>query len=241
MKEKIHKGFSKTLYQAEDENALLMYFEDHLKIKGRDPIEISGKGILTNSISSFIMQRMDIVGIDNHLIEKTNMRQQLVQFVDIFPIQIHICTLACGRYVTDFHLEEGLVFDSPMVDFRIKNSALNYPVINELQIISFGWLIEEELVELKKKATRVHDFLTGFFLGVGIRLVDCKLEFGMVFNGDDFVIMLADEISPDNCRLWDIETNKKLCFEIAEEDPEKVIGAYSEVLNRLQSKGVRSN
>lgn len=234
--DKIHKGFSKTLYQSQEDYALLMYFEDHLKVKDKDPIEVAGKGIINNNISAFLMQKMDMVGIENHFIEKVNMRQQLIQFVDIFPIQVHICTLACGRYVTDFGMEEGLVFETPIFDFRVKNSELNYPIVNEAQIVNFGWLLQEELTQLKQKATRVHDFLTGLFSGVGIRLVDCKLEFGRVFNGEDFIVMLADEISPDNCRLWDMETNEKLCFEVAEEDPEKVIGAYQEVQHRLKIK-----
>ena len=155
---------------------------------------------------------------------------------DVFPIQLSISSLASGRYVIDFGMEEGFVFDSPIIDFRIKNTDLNYPVINEHQIDVFSWLNKKEISNLKKVAIRVHDFLTGVFAGVGIRLVDIKLEFGRVFNGEDYIIMLTDEISPDTCKLWDISSNEKLCYEIVETNPDHVMHAYQEVLKRLNIK-----
>jgi phosphoribosylaminoimidazole-succinocarboxamide synthase len=105
--------------------------------------------------------------------------------------------------------------------------------ISEEQILSFGWLSKKELRDLKNKAIRTHDFLSGLFATAGIRLVDIKLEFGRVFNGEDFITMLIDEVSPDTCKLWDMETNEKLCYEVAEENPEKTLFAYQEVINRL--------
>ena len=233
MNEKIYKGTSKTLYQSDEDYALIMSFDDTLKKDNKEIIDISGKGVINNNISAYIMQKLDMIGVENHFIQKNNMRQQLVQFVDVYPIQIHICTVACGRYVTDFGMEDGFVFESPIMDFRVKNKDLNYPIINESQIISFGWLSKSELRDLKNKATRVHDFLSGLFATAKIRLVDIKLEFGRVFNGEDFITMLIDEVSPDTCKLWDMETNEKLCYEIAEEDPEKVIPAYQEIVKRL--------
>ncbi len=235
MSKKIYTGSSKTLYQSDKDYELIMSFDDNFKMPNKQSIEISGKGIINNSISSYIMQKLDMIGIENHLIKKTNMRQQLVQFVDVYPIQVHICTIACGRYITDFGIENGFVFESPIIDFRVKNKELNYPIVNESQIISFGWLNQKELDLLKKQAMRVHDFLSGLFAGLDIRLVDIKLEFGQVFNGEDFLTMLVDEISPDTCRLWDARTNEKLCYEVAEQNPEKIIPTYQEVLRRLTS------
>jgi len=232
MNEKIYKGSTKTLYQSDEDYTLIMSFEDRLSI-GKDSLEISGKGAINNSISSCIMQKLDMIGIDNHLINKMNMRQQLVQFVDIYPIQVHICTVACGRYVTDFGMEDGFVFEAPIIDFRVKNKELGYPIINESQINSFGWLDKKELNDLKIQATRVHDFLSGLFASLKIRLVDIKLEFGRVFNGEEFITILVDEISPDTCRLWDMKTNEKLCYELAKDNPEKILEAYQEVLKRL--------
>lgn len=233
MKEKIYKGTSKTLYQSEEDYALIMSFDDSIKKANKEIINISGKGVINNNISAYIMQKLDMIGVENHFIQKNNMRQQLVQFVDVYPVQVHICTIACGRYVTDFGMEDGFVFESPIIDFRVKNKDLSYPIINEEQIISFGWLSKKELHDLKNKAMRVHDFLSGLFATAGIRLVDIKLEFGRVFNGEDFITMLIDEISPDTCKLWDMETNEKLCYEISEDNPEKILPAYQEILSRL--------
>ncbi len=233
MKEKIYKGSSKTLYQSDVDYALIMSFDDNLSLHGEESIEVSGKGVINNSISSYIMQKLDMIGLDNHLIKKSNMRQQLIQFVDVYPIQVHVCTIACGRYVTDFGMEGGFVFEAPIIDFKVKNKELGYPIINESQIVSFGWMSKKEVKTLKTNAIRIHDFLSGLFTSIQIRLIDIKLEFGRVFNGEEFITMLVDEISPDNCRLWDLNTNEKLCFEIAKETPEKIISAYQEVLRRL--------
>lgn len=234
MKERIYKGTSKTLYQSDEDYALIMSFEDTMRVSKDKIIEVSGKGAINNAISAYIMQKLDMIGIDNHMIEKINMKRQLIQFVDIYPIQIHVSTIASGRYVTEFGMEDGFVFESPIIDFKIKNKDLNYPIINETQIINFGWLSKYELKEIKNNAIRIHDFLAGLFAGIGIRMVDVKLEFGRVFNGEDFVTMLVDEISPDTCRLWDMNSNEKLCYEIAHDDPGSVISAYREVLKRLK-------
>jgi len=236
MKEKIYTGASKTLYQADEDYALIMSFNDTLKLQDKSSIVISGKGVINNSISAFLMQKLELIGVETHFIQKNNMRQQLIQFVDVYPVQIYVSSLASGRYVTDFGMEDGFVFDSPIIDFRVKNGDLNYPIINEHQIYSFSWLSEKEIKNLKKVAIRVHDFLTGLFAGIGIRLVDIKLEFGRVFNGEEYIIMLTDEISPDTCQLWDMYNNEKLCYEIAETNPDLVISAYQEVLKRLNIK-----
>lgn len=236
MKEKIYTGSSKTLYQSDEDHALIMSFDDNLKLQDKSSIVVSGKGVINNSISGFLMQKLDLIGIETHFIQKNNMRQQLVQFVDVFPVQLRISSLASGRYVTDFGMEDGFVFDSPIIDFRVKNGDLNYPIINEHQICSFSWLSKKEIAELKRIAIRVYDFLTGFFAGVSIRLVDIKLEFGRVFNGEEYMIMLTDEISPDTCKLWDMHSNEKLCYEIAETDPDRIIDVYQEVLRRLNIK-----
>ena len=236
MKEKIYTGSSKTLYQADEDYALIMSFNDTLKLQDKSSIVISGKGVINNSISVFLMQKLELIGIETHFIQKNNMRQQLIQFVDVYPVQIYVSSLASGRYVTDFGMEDGFVFDSPIIDFRVKNGDLNYPIINEHQIYSFSWLSEKEIKNLKKVAIRVHDFLTGLFAGISIRLVDIKLEFGRVFNGEEYIIMLTDEISPDTCKLWDMYNNEKLCYEIAETNPDLIISAYQEVLKRLNIK-----
>lgn len=233
MKSKIYQGTTKTLYHSEEDHTLIMSFDDSIKKSNQEIISVDGKGIINNSISSYIMTQLEMIGVENHFIQKNNMRQQLVQFVDVYPIQINICTIACGRYVTDFGIENGFVFESPIIDFKVKNKDLNYPVVNCEQILSFGWLNKTELETLKIKSMRIYDFLSGLFTTAGVRLVDISLEFGRVFNGEDFVTMLTDEISPDTCKLWDMETNEKLSYEIAEENVEKVLPAYQKILDRL--------
>ncbi len=232
-KYKIYKGSSKTLYETEEEYSLTMSFDDSIRLSNGKIIEIAGKGVLNNKISAHLMQQVEMIGVENHFIEKLNMRQQLIQYVDICPVQVHISTVASGRYVKDFGMERGFVFDKPIIDFRVKNKELNYPAINEDQIVNFAWLQKKELEDIKLTAMRVHDFLMGLFASTGIRMVDIKLEFGRVFNGENFFHMLIDEISPDTCRLWDMKTNEKLCYEIAENNPEKLIEAYKEISKRL--------
>lgn len=233
MKNKIYQGSSKLIYEADEEFALIMAFTDKIKLSDGKILDISGKGGINNAISSYFMKKLDMIGVDTHFIEKINMREQLIQFVDVFPLQLRISTLARGRYVKEFGIEEGYVFDHPMIEYLVKSNDLGYPIINEYQLINFGWINKNELTELNTKAIRVFDFITGLFAGVGIRMVECKLEFGRVFNGEDYVIMLTDEISPDSCKLWDLNSNEKLGIEAIEDNHETAIKTYREVLKRL--------
>ena len=223
MRNKIYQGSSKTLYQVDEDYTLIMAFNDGYRLENGEIINISGKGVINNKISSFLMNRLEMIGIENHLMEKINMREQLIQFADILPFKLSISTVASGRYVTEFGIEEGYVFDNPIIDYRIKNSLLKYPVTNEHQILSFGWLTKEEITQLETKSIRIFDFLAGLFIGLNLRLVECNLEFGKVFNGEESIIMLTDEVSLDNCRLWDIHTNEKLSFESADAGPESAL------------------
>lgn len=234
LREKIYEGGSKIVYETEEDYALIQFFKDDHKLKDGQTIEVAGKGIIKNSISAFIMNSLDMANIDNHLLEKINMREQKIQIVDMIPVQVSIANVACGRYVSDFGIEEGYVFNDTMMDFRIKNAEFGNPVTCEQQMLSFGWLHKEELAALKKEAMRVSDFLTGLFAGIGIRLVECCLEFGTVFDGHNFAMMLADEITPDTCRLWDMETNQKLDFEYASANPDKAILVYEEIAKRFK-------
>jgi phosphoribosylaminoimidazole-succinocarboxamide synthase len=232
-REKLYEGTSKILYEGHEEFSLIQFFKDDHVMPNGEVMEISGKGVVNNNISAFIMSNMDMVSIDNHFIEKINMREQIVQLVDMIPIKISVANLACDRYVEQFGIEEGYVFDHPMIDFRIKNKLLSNPVVNEFQVQNLCFLTDQELSDLKKIALRTNDFLTGLFAGVGIRLVECNLEIGRVFDGDQFSLMVADEISPDTCRLWDVQDNRKIDFEFASSNPENAISAYQEIAKRL--------
>lgn len=230
---KIYDGSGKIVFQGtdEDESTLVLFFKDDLKYFG-EIINISGKGVINNNISSHLMEKLDLVGIENHFIEKNNMREQIIQILDIIPVQVRVSNVAVGAYVSQFGVQEGFLFNDPMIEFRVKNPAMQNPTINETQMVGFNWIAPYEIKHLKKAARRVNDFLSGFFAACGLRLVECNLEFGRVFNGEDFILMVADEITPESCRLWDIETNQK--FDIDEiAKSEKPIEIYQEIAKRI--------
>lgn len=233
LKQKIYEGSSKIVYQLEDEYLLIQFFKDGLKAPNGEVIQIPGKGVVNNTISAFIMEKLGTIGIDNHLVKKLNMREQLVKAAHVFPVQVLIANIACGRYVKDFGIEEGCVFDSPMVDFRMRNGS--YPVINEDQILNFNWMSLDEIKLLKSRACRINDFLAGMFSVVGLRLVECRLEFGRAIDADgEVVMMLVDEVTPDTCSLWDTETNQRFDYESIVTSA-NAMGIYQEIAHRLCS------
>lgn len=237
MPRKIYQGSTKTLYESENENFLIMTFEDWIHTGGKKT-SISGKGSIINMISSYLMQKLSLIGVEHHLVRKINMNQQLIHRAESYPIQIYISNVACGRYVTDFNMEEGTVLHVPFIDYRVKNRNLNYPAVNEQQIMDFGWMSKYELKEIRKLAGSINDFLVGLFAGINIRMVDICLEFGRVLGDDEIVITLIDEISPNNCRLWDMDSNQRLCYDLLEkEGPDGMILAYQQVLSRLKING----
>ncbi|HJD56113.1 MAG TPA: phosphoribosylaminoimidazolesuccinocarboxamide synthase [Rickettsia endosymbiont of Pyrocoelia pectoralis] len=236
MKKKLYEGSSKTLYSSEEDFLLIMAFTDKATLETGDVVNISGKGVLNNNISSFLMNKLEMIGIENHFIEKINMREQLIQYVDMFPVQVVVSSVASGRFVTEFGMDEGYVFDRPIIDFRVRSREFKYPIVNEYQILNFGWLLKEEIKAIKQQAIRIHDFLSGLFMAIGIRLVECSLEFGRVFNGEESIIMLTDEISPDTCKLWHINSNERLGFELIEKDPNKAFESYQFIADRLKEK-----
>jgi phosphoribosylaminoimidazole-succinocarboxamide synthase len=231
-KQKIFEGGSKDVFQIiDDESAIIIFFKDTIRDSAAIH-NISGKGVINNKISSFMMEKLDIIGLQNHFIEKTNMREQLVQVLDIIPVQVRVSNVAVDSYVSSFGVQEGYLFDNPMIEFRVKNRNSGYPSINESQMVGFNWLTYTEVKEIKKLARRVNDFLCGYFSAIGIRLVVCNLEFGRVFNGEEFIFMLADEITPESCMLWDLHNNHKYDVEsILKSD--KPISIYQEIEKRI--------
>lgn len=232
-REKMHEGIEKTFYFHDKEFALVEHFKDFARTANGEVVEISGKGVLKNSVSAFLMEKLDLIGIEHHFIEKLNMREQVIQMVDILPLKISISYLACGRYVQEFGMEEGIVFEKPMIDFRLKQDEDLYPIVNEEQIMHFCYMNEYSMKDLKSIVHRAGDFLAGIFAGVGIRLVQATFTMGTVFDGQEFVHLIADEISPDTCRLWDLANNTKLDFEHMMQYPEDTMTIYAEVMRRL--------
>lgn len=233
-RDKVYEGSSKILYEDDEEFSIIQFFKDDFKLPNQEIIQIAGKGALNNKISAFIMESMDISGIENHFLEKINMREQRVQLLEMMPIQICVSNISAGRYVTELGVEEGFVFDSPMIDFRLKYKEFPGAVMNEQQLINFGWMTRRDVRQVKIDAMRASAFLTGLFAGVGIRMAECCLEFGRVFDGETFVFMVADEISPDTCRLWDISSNARLDFEYIASNPSSAIEVYKEIAKRFR-------
>ena len=230
----IYEGKAKKLFEGPEPGTLIQHFKDdatafNAKKKGT----IVGKGIINNKISEFLMTRLNDMGIPTHFIRGLNMREQLVRAVDIVPLEVIIRNYAAGSFAERFGAFEGEALGSPLIEFCLKDDRLGDPFIAEDHIYAFGIAMPEELDEIRHYALRINDFLSGLFYGHGIRLIDLKLEFGRFYEGENEIIVLADEISPDTCRLWDINTNDKMDKYRFRRDLVGTEEAYREVARRL--------
>ncbi len=236
-KEKLFEGSSKIIYYDNENNEIIEFFKDELRKDESSILSISGKGVINNSISASIMGHLNMVGINNHFIEKINMREQMIELVDAIPLKFNVANIASGRYVSNLGFEAGYVFNKPMLDMKLKASEKNQETfLNEVQIINLEVATIEEIKSMQALAFRVNDFLSGLFAGIGLRLIECSLEFGRTYDIGENSIMLIDEISPDNCKLSDIESNKRYDFESIIDNPEHAIAIYQEVAQRLKVK-----
>jgi phosphoribosylaminoimidazole-succinocarboxamide synthase len=235
-KEKLFEGSSKTIYYDNENNEIIQFFKDELRVDSSKVISISGKGVLNNSISATIMSHLNMVGINNHFIEKMNMREQMIELVDVIPLKVIVSNIASGRYVSSLGFEQGYVFHKPMIDWQLKSSEKGNPTLNETQIISLEIASKEEIEAIKALTTRINDFLCGLFAGIGFRLIECSLEFGRTYDIGENSIMLIDEITPDTCKLSDIASNKRYDFDLIIDDPKNAINIYQEVAHRLKTK-----
>jgi phosphoribosylaminoimidazole-succinocarboxamide synthase len=194
---------------------------------------IDGKGVLNNRISEFLFQNLNDIGVPTHFMRRLNMREQLIREVEIIPLEVVVRNVAAGSLATRLGIEEGTQLPRSIIEFYYKNDALNDPMVSEEHVTAFGWANPQEIDDIMALAIRVNDFLTGLFLGVGIRLVDFKMETGRLWENDMMRIVVADEISPDSCRLWDMKTKDKLDKDRFRRDMGGLIEAYTEVARRL--------
>ncbi|MBA5726874.1 phosphoribosylaminoimidazolesuccinocarboxamide synthase [Bombella mellum] len=230
----IYEGKAKIIFEGPEPGTVVQYFKDDATAgNGAKSGVITGKGVLNNRISEYLMQRLGELGIPTHFIRSLNMREQLVREVEIIPLEVVVRNVVAGSLSKRFGLPEGERLSRTLVEYYYKNDALNDPLISEEHIATFGWAHPQELEEIQSLALRVNDFLCGLFTGVGITLVDFKLEFGRLWQGDEMRIVLADEISPDNCRLWDSRTQEKMDKDRFRRDMGGVGEAYQEVARRL--------
>jgi phosphoribosylaminoimidazole-succinocarboxamide synthase len=231
---KIYEGKAKVLYEGPEPGTLVQHFKDDATSgNGARHEVIEGKGVLNNRISEFIFTKLNGLGIPTHFLRRVNMREQLIKEVEIIPLEIIVRNVAAGSLVKRLGLEPGTQLPRSIIEFCYKDDALGDPMVSEEHITAFGWATPQELDDIMSLAIRVNDFLTGLFMGVGIQLVDFKIECGRLYENDMMRIVLADEISPDNCRLWDIKTRNKLDKDRFRENLGGLVDAYREVAQRL--------
>ncbi len=231
---RIYEGKAKVLFEGPEPGTLVQYFKDDATaFNNQKKGIITGKGVLNNRISEYLMVRLAEIGIQTHFVRRLNMREQLVREVEIIPIEVVVRNIAAGNFSKRFGVEEGTPLPRSIVEYYLKNDELGDPMICEEHVTAFGWAATQDLDDMMQMSLRVNDFLSGLFLGVGLKLVDFKLEFGRLWENEEMRIVLADEISPDSCRLWDVETQEKLDKDRFRRDLGKVEEAYQEVARRL--------
>ena len=233
-RKKVYEGKAKILYEGPEPGTLVQYFKDDATaFNAEKRATIEGKGVLNNRLSEFFMTGLNHVGVPTHFIRRINMREQLIRAVEIIPLEVVVRNVAAGSISKRLGIEEGTALPRPIVEFYFKNDDLGDPLVSEEHILAFGWATQQDLDDMVSLALRVNDFLSGLFLGVGIRLVDFKIEIGRIWDGDYMRLIVADEISPDSCRLWDMETGKKLDKDVFRRDLGNLADAYTEVARRL--------
>jgi phosphoribosylaminoimidazole-succinocarboxamide synthase len=231
---RIYEGKAKVLFEGPQPGTLVQYFKDDATaFNNQKRGVITGKGVLNNRISEYLMTRLADMGIPTHFVRRLNMREQLVREVEIIPIELVVRNVAAGSISKRLGIDEGEALPRPIIEYYLKNDELGDPMVCEEHITAFGWANTQDLDDMVQLALRVNDFLSGLFLGVGLKLVDFKLEFGRLWEDEEMRIVVADEISPDSCRLWDIETNERLDKDRFRRDMGKVEEAYQEVARRL--------
>ena len=234
-RKQVYEGKAKVLFEGPEPGTLVQYFKDDATaFNNQKKGTITGKGVLNNRISEYLMMRLAEIGIPTHFVRRLNMREQLIRHVQIIPIEVVVRNVVAGSLAKRFGIPEGQALPRSIVEYYYKKDELGDPMVSEEHITAFGWATTQDIDEIMQMSLRVNDFLTGLFLGIGIKLIDFKLEFGRLFNDDNEMrIVLADEISPDNCRLWDLKTNEKLDKDRFRRDLGKVEEAYQEVARRL--------
>ena len=239
---KLYEGKAKIIYATQDKDLVIQYFKDDATaFNNQKKTTIEGKGVLNNRISEHILSNLSEVGIKNHLVKRINMREQLVKLVDIIPIEFIVRNIATGSLTKRLGIEEGTVLERPLIEYCLKDDKLGDPIISREHILTFNWLNVVHLDWIDENLSRLNDFLQGMFRGVGIKLVDFKVEFGFTNESGKTEIVLADEISPDTCRLWDLLTDKKLDKDRFRKDLGDLIPAYTDVAKRLGILHEQSN
>ena len=232
--EQLYEGKAKKVFATDDENLLIVsYKDDATAFNGLKKGTIVGKGVVNNKVTNYLMQKLEAEGVPTHFVEQLSDRETVVKRVSIVPLEVIIRNISAGSFAKRFGVEEGIVFDEPTIEFSYKNDELGDPLMNAYHALALKLATKEEIETIKAMAFKVNDVLKAFFKAVNVDLVDFKLEFGRLADG---TIVLADEISPDTCRLWDSRTGKKLDKDRFRRDLGGVEDAYREIMDRLTRK-----
>ncbi|MFA5040882.1 MAG: phosphoribosylaminoimidazolesuccinocarboxamide synthase [Bdellovibrionales bacterium] len=231
---RVFEGKAKVLFEGPEPGTLVQYFKDDTSAcNNQKNGTITGKGVLNNRISEYLMMKLGEIGIPTHFMRRINMREQLIRQVEIIPVRVVVRNIVAGSLSKRLGIPEGTVLPRSIIEFYLKKESLGNPMVSDEHITAFGWASPQEIDEIMALSLRVNDYLSGLFLGIGLKLVDFKLVFGRLWDNDELHIILADEISPDNCRLWDVKTNEIMDKDRFRRDLGKVEEAYQEVARRL--------
>ena len=230
-RQQIYEGKAKKVYATDDERFVIVsYKDDATALDGLKKGTIAGKGAINNMMTNYLMRLLEKNGVPTHFVEELNDRETVVKKVSIVPLEVIIRNVSAGSFAKRFGVEEGIVFDSPTIEFSYKNDELHDPLMNSYHAIALKVATREEIEYIKSLAFKVNEVLKEYFLSLGVKLIDFKLEFGKL---DDGTIVLADEISPDTCRFWDAVTNEKLDKDRFRRDMGGVEDAYKEMMHRV--------
>ncbi|MFN3722230.1 MAG: phosphoribosylaminoimidazolesuccinocarboxamide synthase [Paracoccaceae bacterium] len=236
-RKKVYEGKTKILYDGPEPGTLIQYFKDE-GISSEAPVTseakgTEGKGVLNNRLSEFFMTGLNSIGVPTHFIKRLNMREQLVRMAEILPLEVVVRNFAAGELSSKLGIPEGTALPRPIVEYYYKDDRLSSPMVAEEHIVAFGWASQQDLDDVVALALRVNDFLSGVMMGVGVRLADFRIEVGRVWEGDFMRLIIADEISPDNCRLWDMRPviDRGDGQPVAEPGP--MVDVYTELARRL--------
>ena len=234
-RKKVYEGKAKILYEGPEPGTQIQYFKDDSAPTAAEatPAAVEGKGVLNNRLSEFFMSGLNAIGVPTHFIRRVNMREQLVRMAEIIPLEVVVRNFAAGEISERLGIPEGTPLPRPIVEYYLKDDRLSLPMVAEEHITAFNWASTQDIDDIMALTLRINDYLFGMFGAVGIRLVDFKLEYGRLYEGDMVRTVLADEISPDCCRLWDVQTNEKMDKDRFRRDLGNVTEAYVEVARRL--------
>ncbi len=230
----LYEGKAKKVFATEDEELVIVsYKDDATALDGLKKGTIAGKGAINNRMSNYLMQLLEKQGVKTHFVEELNDRETVVRKVSIVPLEVIIRNISAGSFAKRYGVEEGIVFDEPTIEFSYKNDDLHDPLINSYHALALGLASKDEIATIKEMAFKINATLKEYFLTLGVKLVDFKLEFGRLSDG---TIVLADEISPDTCRFWDAKTGEKLDKDRFRRDMGGVEDAYNEMMRRVLGK-----